>query len=191
VAISNVSLANRALQILGVSTGLESLTQDHPNARSMNRALEPRRRALIRKHRWGFAISRASVAADGDQTLFGSLNRYSLPNDFLRLLRDVDAPDYRKDWKREGQFIITADGSPLEFRYIADIADPTQWDSLFYEALAHDMAHETCKEITGSTSQKAAIKDDLATVLAEAKQAGSYEEDPQEPLDDDYLLARL
>jgi hypothetical protein len=45
--------------------------------------------------------------------------------------------------------------------------------------------------VTGSTSQKEAIKDDLATVMAEARQAGAFEEDPQESLDDDYLLARL
>jgi len=191
MTVSNVSLANRALQILGVSQGIESLTQDHPNARSMSRVLEPRRRAMIRKYRWGFAIKRASVAADGDQTEWGELNRYTLPNDFLRLLRDSDMPDYRKDWKREGQYIISDEASPLEFRYLADITDPTQWDSLFFEALAHDMAHESCKEVTGSTSQKEAIKDDLATVLAEARQAGAFEEDPQEPLDDDYLLARL
>ena len=157
----------------------------------MTRVLEPRRRALIRKYRWGFAIKRASIAADEDQTEWGDLNRFSLPNDFLRLLRDKDSPDYRKDWKREGEFIVTTESAPLQFRYLADITETVIWDSLFYEALAHDMAHETCKEITGSTSQKEAIKDDLATILAEARQMGAFEEDPQEALDDDYLLARL
>jgi len=107
------------------------------------------------------------------------------------LLRDKDVPDIRKDWKLEGRYIITTDASPLEFRYIADITDPTQWDTLFYEALAHDMAHETCKEVTGSTAQKAEIKDDLATILAEARQVGAMEEDPQEALEDDWVLARL
>ena len=191
MTVSNVSLANRAIQILGSTATIESLTEDSPNARTMNRALEPRRRALIRRFRWGFAIVRDSVAADGDQTLFGELNKYALPADYLRLLRDVDMPDYRKDWRIEGRFIVTADDSPLEFRYIADIDDPTLWDALFFEALAHDIAHETCKEVTGSTSAKQDIKDDLKDILAQAKQIGSIEEDPTEGLDDDWLLARL
>ena len=39
MAISRVQLANRALQKLGAKR-IESLTQDHPNARSMNAAFE-------------------------------------------------------------------------------------------------------------------------------------------------------
>lgn len=191
MTVSNVALVNRALQILGTSETIESLTEDSGNARSMNRALEPRRRALLRKFRWGFAIKRKSQAADGSQTAFGGLNRYALPNDFLRLLRDVDLPDYRKDWRREGRYIVTADDSPLEFRYIADITDPTQWDALFYEALAHDLAHETCHEITGSTGKKQDIREDMKDIIAEARKIGSIEEDPTEPLDDDWVLARL
>lgn len=191
MAVSNVSLANRAIQILGSTNTIESLTEDSANARTMNRVLEPRRRALLRKFRWGFAIKRKSQAADGDQTVFGELNKYALPSDFIRLLRDVDHPDYRKDWRIEGRFIVTDEASPLEFRYIADITDPTLWDALFFEALAHDLAHETCKEVTGSTGAKQDIKDDLKRILADAKQAGSYEEDPIEALEDDWLLARL
>ena len=190
MARSNVSLANRAIQILGSTGTIESLTQDHPNARTMSRVLEPRRQALLRKYRWGFAITRASVAADGTQTTWGELNRYGKPNDFLRLLRDSDQPDIRKDWKIEGAYIISDEASPLEFRYIADITDPTLWDPLFFEALAHDMAHETCKEVTGSTGAKQDIKDDLKAIVAEAKNAGAMEEDPQESVEDDWLLAR-
>jgi len=189
MAVSTVSLANRALQILGSSNVIESLSEDSANARSMNRALEPRRRALLRKYRWGFAIQRKAQAADSTQTTFGSLNRYALPNDYIKLLRDVDMPDSRKDWKIEGGFIITEDGAPLYFRYIADMTDPTTWDALFYEALAHDIAHETCNEITGSDAKKAQIKDDLKDIIAEAKLAGAIEQDPNETLDDDWILA--
>jgi hypothetical protein len=188
---SNVSLANRAIQILGSSGTIESLTEDSANARTMNRVLEPRRRALLRKFRWGFAIKRKSQAADGDQTDFGGLNRFATPNDHLRLLRDVDHPDYRKDWRIEGRFIVTSESSPLQFRYIADITDPTLWDALFFEALAHDMAHETCHEVTGSSTKKTDIKDDLDRILAEAKQIGSIEEDPTEPLTDDWVASML
>ena len=39
MAVSEVSIANAALQKLGSPSRLESLTQDHPNARTMNAAL--------------------------------------------------------------------------------------------------------------------------------------------------------
>ena len=186
---SVVSLANRAIQILGSTGTIESVTQDHPNARTMNRVLEPRRRALLRKGRWGFAITRASVAADGSKTLYNSLNRFALPNDYIRLLLDGDVPSLRKDWKIEGRFIVTADASPLEFRYIADILDPSQWDALFFEYLAHDMAHETAKEVTGNDNLKESIKKDMKDIMADARKYGAFEEEPAKEDNDDWLDA--
>ena len=190
---SAVSIANRAIQILGSSETIASLTENSPNARSMNRAYEPLRQALLRRYRWSFAIQRASLAADGSDTLFGGLNRFYLPNDYLRILRDKDLPDYRKDWKIEGDaigpHIVTADASPLEIRYLADVTDPTRMDALFREALSHYMAMETCKEVTGSTRDKESLKADFDDAMNQAKQAGAYEEEPQEPLLDDWLLS--
>ena len=195
MAASAVSIANRAIQILGSSDTIASLSEDSPNARSMNRVYEPLRQALLRKYRWGFAIQRDSLAADGDQTSWGELNKFYLPNDYLRLLRDGDMPDYRKDWKIEGDttgpHIVTSEDAPLDIRYVADVTDATRMDALFREALAHYMAHETCNEVTGSTSRKADIKDDMKDIVNDAKAAGSIEEDPQENLDDDWLIARL
>ena len=194
MAASSVTIANRAIQALGSSETIESLSQDSPNARSMNRVYEPRRQALLRKHRWSFAIQRASVAADATDTTWGELNRFYMPNDFLRLLRDKDMPDIRKDWKIEGDatgmHVVTADASPLQFRYIADVTDPSRMDALFREVLALDMAVQTCQEVTGSTTKKDDIEEDLAGLLADAKAVGAIEEDPQESLDDDWLLAR-
>jgi len=53
---TNVSIANRALQKLGAKS-IESLTQDSPNARSMNTAFVKIRDKLIRKYPWSFAIA--------------------------------------------------------------------------------------------------------------------------------------
>ena len=55
--------------------------------------------------------------------VWGGWTRYSLPNDFLRLIRD-DESGLDVDWKIEGLYILSADASPLEIRYIANIEDP-------------------------------------------------------------------
>ena len=188
MAASNVQIANRALQKLGAKR-ISSLDQDHPNARSMNAAFERVRRAELRRYPWSFAISRASIAADGDGPTWGDWNRYSLPDDFLRLIRD-DETGTHVDWKIEGLYILSMDESPLEIRYIADVEDPNTFDSLFIEVFAGRLALECCKEISDSTVDKESLKDDYMKDLAEAKKAGAIEKEAQEFMEDEWLAAR-
>lgn len=190
MATSKVAIANRALQKLGASR-ISSLTQDHPNARSMNAAYDLTRDAEQRRYNWAFCISRASIAKDGSASLFGALNRYGLPNDFLKLIRDSndDVPTY-VDWKIEGIFILTDDASPLQIRYIARIDDPNFYDALFIEALACKLALECAEEITQSTKKKESIKADYAFAISEAKKQGAIEKEAQEFPEDEWLAAR-
>jgi len=189
MATSKVAIANGALQRLGAKR-IESLTQDNANARSMNVAFDRVVRSEIRKYGWNFAIKRESVAADGDDPTWGDWNKYSLPNDFIRLLRD-DESGQTVDWKVEGIFILSKDASPLQFRYLAFIEDPNYYDSLFIETLECKLAMVCCKEITGSHSAAAGVKIDYEDAIAEAKKANAMEKEAQEFPEDTWLLARL
>jgi hypothetical protein len=196
MAVSEVAIANAALQKLGVSRKLESLTQDHPNARTMNLAYERIRDAELRRYDWGFSIRRASIAADGSQTVWGDWNRYSIPNDFMKLMRD-DESNQATDWRieggaeGEGSFIITADASPLDIRYVAKVLDPNAFDSLFREAVACKMAHDTCKEVTGSTELKNSLMQDYTFAINEAKRIGAIEKPAQRFPEDPWVNARF
>jgi len=190
MATSDVAIANLALQKLGSPKRLESLTQDHPNARSMNACYASIRDGELRRYDWGFAIQRASIAADSSQTTWGGWNRYALPNDYLRLIRD-DESGQNVDWRIEGTFIVTADAAPLDIRYMARITDPNTFDALFIESLASKLAYQTCKEITGSTTQQSVCKQDYDWAVAEAKRCGSIEKPAQEFAEDDWILVRL
>jgi hypothetical protein len=189
VAVSKVAIANRALQMLGAAR-IESLTQDTPNARSMNAAYDPVRLRLLRKYDWGFAIKRTSIAADGDPTEWGGLNRFTLPNDYVRLLRDDESGD-RLDWKIEGRYIVTKDAAPLKIKYIANITTATMFDVGFDEALAAALALDTCEEITQSTSKKQGLYKDFEDALDDAGVANAKEKDAQVSLEDDWVLARI
>lgn len=188
MATSNVAIANGALQRLGEKR-IELLTQDSANARSMNAAFERVRRAELRRYIWNFAIKRASLAQDGDDPVWGGWNQFSLPNDFLRLIRD-DETGFAVDWKIEGQYILTSDGAPLDIRYVADITDPNTFDSLFIEVFECKLAMVTCEEITGSTSKKESIKDDYKKAIAEARLVGAIEKEAQEFPEDSWISAR-
>lgn len=189
MATSDVAIANAALQKLGAKR-IESLTQDHPNARSMNAAFERVRDAELRRYTWGFSIARASIAADGDQTVWGGWNRYSLPNDFIKLIRD-DETSQAPDWRIEGLYIISSIASPLEIRYVSQVTDPNAFDTLFREAFACKLAHETCKEITGSESAKGSLSADYMFAIKEAMRAGAIEKEAQEFPEDRWVNARL
>lgn len=191
---SKVEIANGALQRLGAER-IESLTQGSPNARTMNAAFNRVLKAEMRRYDWGFATRRASIAADGSETKWGSHKRYSVPNDYLRLLRD-DESDAHVDWRievgasGEGVFIVTDDASPLEIRYIAFIEDPNYYDSLFIEAVECKLAEVCCKEVTGSNDLKDRMKDDYRDAIAEARRLGAIEKPAQTILDSDWITAR-
>ena len=193
MATSNVAIANRALQKLGAKR-IESLTQDHPNARSMNVAFAPVRDAELRRYRWSFAIKRATLAADSSQTEWGDWNRFTLPADYLYLIRDDEtgqAVDWRIESDADGTYIITADSAPLYIRYVARIEDPNFYDPLFIEALACKLAVETCEEIKQSTSKKESLKADYDFAISEARRVAAIEKPSHAFPEDDWLNARL
>lgn len=188
MAISNVAIANRALQKLGAGR-ISSLTQDNPNARSINAMFESVRDMELRRYDWSFAIKRASIAADAtDETILSTWKRYSLPNDYIKLLRDNESGTH-VDWKIEGRYILSADASPLEIRYIARIEDPNLFDSLFVEVFAGRMAIEGCEEITQSVSKLDSVTAAYDKDISEAKRIGAIEKPAQEPPEDPWLTA--
>jgi hypothetical protein len=188
MAVSKVAIANRALQKLGAKR-IESLTQDHPNARSMNACFDIVRDALLRAYNWSFAIKRESIAADADGPEWGDWDRYTKPNDFLALIRD-DESGYAVDWKIEGDYILSYDGSPLEIRYLARIEDPNMYDALFVEALASKLAFECCEEVTQSTSKQDRCEKNFAAAIDEARRVNAIEKGSEEFPEDDWLIAR-
>lgn len=192
-AISKVGIANRALQLLGAGR-IEALDQDSPNAREMNLAYDPVRRALLREYNWNFAIKRASIPATSGQTEFEGLNRFEKPNDYIKMLRQtnsIQGDSYRPDWQIEGQYIVTSEDSPLEIRYIADIENPALFDHAFAELLSVRLAQNCVEAITGSSEIDNRVARAEITALTMAKQSNSLENDADVPLEDDWLLERL
>lgn len=193
-AVTETSIANRALQKLGARR-VESLSQDHPNARSMAAAFAPVRDSLLRRRNWNFALKRASLPADSEETVWGGLNRFLLPDDFIRLVPDVEAGtfrvNYHKAWQIEGRHIVTHDSGPLKIRYLAQVTDVTMYDPSFAELLALALAYETCEEITASNTKLDRLSVDFDLQLQECGRQNAFEAQVPEPPEDDWLLARL
>lgn len=194
MAVDEVTIANRALQKLGARR-IDSLGEDSPNARSVAEAYPVVRDRLLRQYAWNFAIGRARVAADADLTLWGELNRFRKPDDFLRLLRGTEAGtddiERVKTWRLEGNFIVTDAAAPLEFRYVRRVTNPAEFDSLFAELLAVTLAAEIADDITQDSGRVERLYAEKDVLEAEARKVNSLENPAEEPPEDSWLQARL
>lgn len=187
---SEVEICNRALQKLGAKR-ITSLTQDSVNARSCNVAYEVIRDRLLRKHNWNFAIARAELAADSSEPDFGRANSFQLPTDFMKLAPLYPEDNYGTlDWIIEGRKILSDDADPIQIRYIRQVTDPNEMDTLFREVLSAELAFEICEEITQSASKKEGLRQDLKEIYAEARKANAFENVSAEPPQDSFITCR-
>lgn len=191
-ALSITDIANMALDYLEEAP-LQSIDDDRSVARWMKRNFWPIAWGLMRAHPWNFAITRASLTAAGTAPAFGWLYSYAMPSDSLRLLpvtcsgyEDADPIKH----KVEGSSILTNQAAPLKIRYIKRIDNTGLFDNNFCDALAIALAQKAAHFVTGKQSYAQTLQPILANAIAEAQRVDSLEGTPEEPLADEWLLAR-
>lgn len=199
MSTSDVAICNRALNKLGADS-IISLTDDNSRARAMNVAYEPVRRAEIRRHRWRFAIKRASLPALSATPISDFAYQYQVPNDFLRLIEGgdlqsiADISDYRTRsnafYSLEGRVILCNVASPIKIRYLADITDAASFDTCFVETFACRLARETVAKITESTTKEQVLMADYKQSVREAEKANALEVAAESRPDSEWVLAR-
>lgn len=187
---SNVEICNRALQRLGASR-IINLTENSVNARACNAAFESVKLAELRAHPWSFAIKRAELNADAMPPAFGKQNSFQLPSDFIRLINpDPEWNLNSLDWQIEGRKIFTNDSAPLQIRYIANVTDPVQMDSLFREAFSCKLAFELCEELTQSNPKKESLRADYKEIISQARLTNAIEKVADQPPEDEWVTVR-
>src|SRR4051812_13363783 len=112
-------------------TSIDDLGNEH--ARVLKAELPIQRDKLLRMMRWKFAMTRATLAASAEVLLpaFQGKNAYLLPDGYLSLVEladfyvGLDLSDYRNsdaaDYTIEGPYLITAEGAPLNIRYVRQV----------------------------------------------------------------------
>lgn len=190
MSATDVSIANLALQILGVSTKIEALDQDNPNAREINSCFDSLREELLRQFPWNFAKTRVVLPALAAQTAWGNFNQFQLPVDCLRFLRPTDR---QVDWELEASaggapVLVTKDVGPLQIRYIQDVTDPSRFDAEFVQMLAARIAQQCAQPITSSTEKQQIADRAFATAQAKARNANAFERAADQAIPDDYFV---
>lgn len=198
---SSVEIANSALTKMG-ETRIMSLTDNVKAAREINAVFDLRRDALLRAYNWNFAMKRAQLSALSDAPSWGYTYQYQLPSDCLRIvqvsefyvipgLSDYIAGTDSEPFRIAGQTIETDFSAPLKVRYIRRVTNSGEFDVLFNEVLACDLAVNTCESITQSSTKKESLKEDRKEALQQAIRANAIELPPQVIQDDSWIMSRL
>ena len=186
MTVSAVAICNMALSLLG-DEPITSLTDNSTRARLCNLRYEHIRDATLRSHPWNFALLRAELAELEAEPLFDWDKAFQLPTDCLRVLRLNSADD---EFVIEGRSLLT-DATTAQIRYISQVTDPGQYDSLFIEAFAARLAADICQKLTGNSGRADTLWQQYERKLQEALGADGQEGSDENLTSDIFIEARM
>lgn len=190
MAISTVSICNRALDLLGADP-ITSLEDGSKAANLCQRNFEPSADSVLRLYPWNAALRRARLPALSDTPSWGYLYQYQLPQGpepafCLRLLEIDNGSDYRI----EGRRVLADYAAPLDILYIGRVTDTATFDPLLAEAVAAKLAVHLAGNLTESGSRIEAARSYLREILAQAKAIDAQEGGAASLVVDAWLQAR-
>ncbi|RIV87501.1 hypothetical protein [Aurantiacibacter zhengii] len=171
---SKVQVMNMAGAAIGSTTRITDPNDNRTLARNINAVWDLSRRAAIREGAWNFAVRRASPGALAAPPKHGYEYKYELPAECLRLLEIHDLVAYR-DYQVEGREILCNVSGPLNIRFLADIAEPAEWDEAFAHAFALRIAWNIGTRIAGSSFDKQKVWQDYRDALGAAQTVDALE----------------
>lgn len=188
---SKEDIANFALALYG-EPPITALDEDNRAARVMNLQFDGVRDAVLRAHKWNFAIKRARPGPLAATPDFGFARAFPLPTDFLKMI-DFNAvnQDFYQMEQVDDQRVIVTDSSIAEIKYVARVTNTTLYDTLFIQALAARLASDTVYAVTNSAALEDTLWDRYEMKLAEARSMDGQENPPEQIESDDFLIARL
>ena len=188
---SVVDLCNKALDKVGHGP-ITSLDDNTKAARLCLRNWPVVRDAVLRAHPWNFAIKRDVLAAETltpEQSVkqWGFRSRVPFPADLLRLVevRDLSTSEYQV----EGRAIL-ANADVLYIRYVWREEDPNQYDTMFFDVAAANLAFELAEPITQSNTKKDALWQEYQERLSDAKRLDGQENPPAVFEEDEWIAVR-
>lgn len=191
-----VTVANLALSKLGEDDQIRDPDQDSHAARSIRAVWDTVRRAVIRKGKFNFSMTRAQLAAQsptslGYQSPYPFQNRFPVPSDFLRLVEVLDPSSVRDCYLFERKAILADTDGPVYIRYVADIAAIGDWDDLFVQAFAARLGFQIADRITGDRGRKADCWAEYKSAMGDATGVDAKEDPPVEPDASSWVTARF
>jgi hypothetical protein len=189
MATTDVQVCNRALRHCR-GPRITSLNDASEAARACKEVYDDKRRALLEGHPWNFAMLRGALTPEiSEAPVYEFDNTYLLPGGCLAL-RDVDGYFKAKQYQVEAGRILINDSGPLYIKYTSD-ATADKFSPLFAEALALSVAIDVLPTVQNSNVKRETLQRMFGQALGAAKRTDALQNPPDEPVDDEWDLARL
>ena len=191
--LSEVALCNAALFAIGAEP-ITSLSDDSSEAAFCKNRYADLRDAVLVSHPWNCALTKASLAQDATDPIFGYTYRYALPTDpyCLRVLK-MDGQD-TYDWRVVAGRYLETDYDVCKIEYIARVTDPLQFSMSLGEAISARIAVEAAAKLMEkpSAAKRKEMWDEYVGKLAQAMALDAQEshEFDNGSTDDAWVTAR-
>lgn len=181
---SEVDICNNALFEIGDSS-IASLGENTKRARTCALVYEQKRRALLMRYRWTFALARRELMPDLATPEFGFTYQFTLPADCLAVvgigddresLRNYTAS--RETYKIEGRKLLYTD-STVSIHYVKNVTDTSLFDPLFEEALIYDIAHRLCYALSTGQGRIGDLERSKREAIRVAKMQNAIQSTPE------------
>ena len=169
---SEVEICNEALTAVGENPIL-SLEDNIKTARLCKLKYENKRDYLLRRHIWNFATKRVTLSSDVAIPEFEFDAQFTLPSDCIQF-REVYPNSLV--YSIENNKILCGE-SVLYVKYTSRVTDTNLMDSIFRETLSALLARELAIPLVDSATLYSRMDELFEVKLAEARFAGSIEQD--------------
>jgi hypothetical protein len=184
MGLSKIDVCNQALLKVGADV-IESLDTDVnseegtvESALLCNVFFDQSLDEVLRLYQWNSCTKRDIPVKLTAEPAFGYSNAFQLPNDFVRLIRATDNPDYWVDdteWVLEDGKIL-CDYDQIYIRYIATPQNIGDLDALATQALICNLAIKLAVPLQQSNDIATRITNELYNiVLPQAKAIDTFE----------------
>lgn len=185
---SYVAIANLAATTIGTAARLTTPGDDTTLGRAVASVWEIERQAALRDGAWNFAMRRANLPQLAEAPVNGFSARFELPADCIRLIEIYELR--RDEWQVEARAINADTTGPLKIRYLADIAEPAEFDPLFAKAFALRIACAIGNRIAGSSFKEELNWEKYRQALAEARRVDAMENPPIQQAESSWIENR-
>lgn len=144
-----------------------------------------KRRSVLRKHPWNFAIKRIAVTPSSSNVPeFGYSHGYLLPVDFIRLVGVYDSEGLRIEPTEyeieDGKILYDGeDNTELNIRYVYDHKIVSKFDSLFIDMFVIELAIAVAPRFSGTEQRQQILVKRLESIASEAKSIDGQEHPPR------------
>lgn len=175
---SKTDIANLALQRIGAKRIMDIDDTTSKGARTVRNVFEASVRKVSRLHKWTSLMDRAELGQLVDKPAFGWDLQYQLPADYIRIVEfnRIDVWSKKKElFTIEGSKLLTNEET-AKIRYVRYVEDSTQYDDLFIEALAVEIASKIAVPIRQDEGLASELRGEFRTIsLPDARRVDSNE----------------